>query len=182
MQNLSDSKFNKIYEMYKNLVMKLAVDRIHDYDAAQEICQISFMEYYIQMNNIREEFIKPWLMLVARNASIDYLRKMNVRRDTESLEALEAIGYEIVCDSGTEKVVNKVMRTELIYEILYELKEMNPIWYEIIVSIAILERPQNEVAEELGISLSVLRARLYRARCWIRDNYGHDYDCGEKRE
>jgi len=179
MQDLNDRNFNVIYEMYKNLVMKLAVDRIHDYDAAQEICQISFMEYYVQMNNIKDEFIKPWLMLVARNASIDYLRKMNVRRDTESLEALESIGYEIVCDSGTEKVINKVIRTELIYEILYELKEVNLAWYEIIVSVGILDRPQSEVAEELGISLPVLRARLYRARCWIRKNYGDEYDCGE---
>lgn len=179
MQDSNDSNFNMIYERYKNLVMKLAVDRIHDYDAAQEICQISFMEYYIQMNNIKDEFIKPWLMLVARNASIDYLRKMNVRKDTESLEALEEIGYEIVRDSGTEKVVNKVIRTELIYEILYELKQMNQNWYDIIVSLEILDRSQNEVAEELGIPLPVLRARLYRARCWIRENYGDDYDYSE---
>jgi RNA polymerase sigma-70 factor (ECF subfamily) len=100
---------------------------------------------------------------------------MNVRRTTESLDALEAGGYGIVSDCSMEKVVNRVYQTELIYKILDELKEVNSVWYEIILFVEVLERPQAEVAEELGISLSVLRARLHRAKGWIRNNYEEDY-------
>jgi RNA polymerase sigma factor, sigma-70 family len=175
--DIKNNKFNRIYEDYKKLIMKVAANRLRCYDAAQEICQITFMEYYIKMETIEEEFIKPWLMLVARNTTIDYLRKRNVRLlRQEGIEAAEVIDYEVVYDHSAERIVRKIMSTELVYSILYELKALNPIWYELIVNIGILDRQQVIVAREMNITLSVLRARLYRARCWLRERFGDDYE------
>jgi RNA polymerase sigma factor, sigma-70 family len=173
---MEDNKFNRVFEKYKNLVMKVAVNKLHNYDTAQEICQITFMEYYIKMHSIEDEFIKPWLMLVARNASLDYLRKAYVRREKVDIEEIEVANYEVVYDHSAERIVEKIMSTDLVYEILYELKVMNSMWYELIVNIGILDRKQIVVAEEMNITLSVLRARLHRARCWLRMRFGEDYE------
>ena len=59
-----------------------------------------------------------------------------------------------------------------IFEALYE---KNPRWYEAITITYVLEKPQNEVAENMEVTLEVLQAILYRAKKWIRKNYAEEY-------
>ena len=60
-------------------------------------------------------------------------------------------------------------------EIYLRLFEENKRWYDAIMAVYLLEKPQKEVAREMGISLEVLHSMLYRAKKWIRKNYEKRY-------
>ena len=63
-----------------------------------------------------------------------------------------------------------------IEDIFGELYRMNERWYDAITITYLLEKPQKEVAEELGVSLEILHSMLYRAKRWIRKKYREEYD------
>lgn len=48
-------------------------------------------------------------------------------------------------------------------------------WYYVIMDICILQMSYEEAAKHLNIEVQVLRARLYRARRYIRKKYGEEY-------
>lgn len=62
-----------------------------------------------------------------------------------------------------------------ICQLLEDLKEVNELWYEVIYYIFILKMGYDETAKLLDISPATLRARLYRAKNYIREKYGGEY-------
>lgn len=70
---------------------------------------------------------------------------------------------------------DRTKRKELADEIYLRLFEENKRWYDAIMAVYLLEKPQKEVAREMGISLEVLHSMLYRAKKWIRKNYEKKY-------
>ncbi|HIT88935.1 MAG TPA: sigma-70 family RNA polymerase sigma factor [Candidatus Merdenecus merdavium] len=171
-----EEKFDQVYYQYKNLIMKVALDRLHDYHIAQEICQQTFLEYYVHIDRLEERLIKPWLILVTKNATVDYLRKASNRLEFGRKDVELEVTTQVISDYGVERVVDKIIQKELIFKIMDELRIVNENWYEVIMEVTILSKPQEEVAKKLGISIKVLRARLYRAKGWIKKEYGNEYE------
>lgn len=54
-------------------------------------------------------------------------------------------------------------------------EKVNELWYEVIYYIFILKMGYDETAKLLDISPATLRARLYRAKNYIREKYGGEY-------
>ena len=82
---MNEKKFTEVFNKYNRLVRKMVISRSGNDMLAEEICQQVFLQYFEQMNNISEELIQPWLLLTTRNMVYDYLRKMQVRKDTHSI-------------------------------------------------------------------------------------------------
>lgn len=59
--------------------------------------------------------------------------------------------------------------------ILTELYERRKEWYDVVIDVCILEMSYEEAAKHLGITMEMLRARLFRARKYIRKKYGEEY-------
>ena len=55
------------------------------------------------------------------------------------------------------------------------LKRKNEKWYDVLVAVSICGLEQAEAAEYLKISVEILRARLYRARRFIKRHYEEEY-------
>ena len=60
---MKNRKFTELYIQYRNLIMKIVVDRLGDRALAEEISQQVFAAFYQNMDTVKDEFIKPWLML-----------------------------------------------------------------------------------------------------------------------
>lgn len=121
------------------------------------------------MDKVDESRIKPWLLQVAKNLLIDYWRKASTRKEflVESpTGALEESGADM------EK---QCMDRMFICRLLEDLKEVNELWYEVIYYIFILKMGYDETAKLLDISPATLRARLYRAKNYIKEKYGEEY-------
>lgn len=166
--------FTVTYEKYKNLLMKIIYDRSGSLDVAEEITQQVFVAFYQEMERINEKFYKPWLMLTARNAVVDYQRK---KRTKKEIPAGNSIGiYGIITENNTEKVVERMINIQLSFRILEDLREKNEGWYRVIEAICIQEMEHEEAAEYLRLTPQGLRAKLYRARKYIRQKYSEEYD------
>ncbi len=65
--------------------------------------------------------------------------------------------------------------TELTSTMLEELYQHNPRWYDAVVRAFVLEIPQKEIAEEMGIRLEAFQSMLFRAKKWMKTKYEADY-------
>lgn len=163
--------FTENYKRYGALIMKSVVAQTKDKELAAEICQQTFMHYYRAMDKVDESRIKPWLLHVAKNLLIDHWRKASTRKEfsVESpAEILEETGH-------TVDVEKQCMDRMFICQLLEDLKEENELWFEVIYDIFILNMNYDETAKLLDISPATLRARVYRAKNYIKEKYGKEY-------
>lgn len=161
--------FTENYKRYGAMIMKSVMAQTKDKELAAEICQQTFLHYYRAMDKVDESRIKPWLLQVAKNLLIDHWRKASTRKEfliENPAGALEESGADM------EK---QCMDRMFICQLLEDLKEVNELWYEVIYYIFILKMSYDETAKLLDISPATLRARLYRAKNYIREKYGGEY-------
>lgn len=170
---MNEKKFTEVFNKYNRLVRKMVISRSGNDMLAEEICQQVFLQYFEQMNNISEELIQPWLLLTTRNMVYDYLRKMQVRKDTHSINGIE--DFMVIHEDNTERVITRLSHNMLTERILEELYDKKKEWYYVIMDICILQMSYEEAAKHLNIEVQVLHARLYRARRYIRKKYGEEY-------
>ena len=103
------------------------------------------------MNNISEELIQPWLLLTTRNMVYDYLRKMQVRKDTHSINGIE--DFMVIHEDNTERVITRLSHNMLTERILEELYDKKKEWYYVIMDICILQMSYEEAAKHLNIEV-----------------------------
>lgn len=170
-----DELFQEYFLKYRKLVIRMVMVKSGDYQLAQEICQQVFCALYDHMNDVDSDYVKAWLLRSTRNALVDYLRKSSrrkeVTRDTEDDRESGIAQIETECDHYENKVINM----ELAGRILREVQEVNKVWYEVLVMICVNGMSHREAAAVMHVSEQVVRARLHRARGYVRQKYGDEY-------
>lgn len=171
-----NEKFNSIYSKSCKMVFWTAFKYVKREDAAEEIMQEVFIKLYTRIEEIDDETAEHWLVVVAKNEALNWLKK-----DETELKVLESLEQkeELMTDESAEqsllrKEKNKVLGV-LRREIFEELKRKNETWYEAYTRVYCLEHPQKQVAKDMNVSIAVLHAMLYRARCWIKREYKEQY-------
>ena len=175
---MKNEEFTAVYEKYQDMVMKIIYKNSRDMELAQEISQQVFVSFYKVMDNIEQPNYKRWLIVAARNAFIDYIRKR--KHQTKYLDDLERherakVDYQVVTKDQVEFVVERLANEQLAFRILEEIREKNHEWYEVLHAVCICEMKPQEAAKHLDISADVLRARLSRVRKYIRKKYLDEY-------
>lgn len=170
-------KFEEYFLQYKNLLIRMVMKKTGDYQLAQEICQQAFIALYLNRNTVPDDLVKAWLMRCTQNAIIDHIRKVNSKKYKHSQDTLD------VLEDGSAVATIKLLHVEehmdnraLTGRILKEIKEVNELWYEALTMICIEGLTYAEAAEQLQVSSDVLRARVYRARTYIRERFGKEYE------
>ena len=69
----------------------------------------------------------------------------------------------------------QMYQKELTGRILREVQKANRLWYEVLIMICVDGLSYSEAARRLGITEPVLRARLHRARLFVRERFGDEY-------
>ena len=166
-------KFTRDFLERKDLVMKYIYRRIGKIEEAEELTQEVFMAYYENMDFVDSDMIKPWLLLTARNKCVDYMRKRDGVKETSFTDWAEQ--PEVIQQDNLEMMVDRIIQEDFTYRILGDLKRKNEKWYDVLVAVSICGLEQAEAAEYLKISVEILRARLYRARRFIKRYYEEEY-------
>ena len=169
---IKEQRFTQVYRRRKNLILRYAYSKTQDLEAAEEICQDVFLHYYEKIEQIQEDLVKAWLLLCAKRKCIDYWRK---RQNRQESSVGETAVLEVISENNLERVVDHVIQENFAWKILGELRQKNETWYQVIDAVCICEMEQEEAAASLGISVQVLRARLFRARKFIRQEYLKEY-------
>jgi RNA polymerase sigma-70 factor (ECF subfamily) len=155
------------------------MNKTGDYQIAQEISQQVFISFYKNMERISPELVKAWLIRCAQNAAIDYLRKtkhiQEVHLDEEAMEAMAAEEGNILVEESVKVYEEKRSNQELLGRILREVKTVNHHWFDILMLNCVEGLSYAEASERLKVPEQVLRARMYRARTYIREKFGDEY-------
>ncbi len=166
--------FEKYYLKYSNLVLRIAMDRIGNYEDAQEICQHVFIAFYQSMDDVSEDLVKAWLIRCTKNAIVDYYRRVSREKEFVANAGESEIG-SIAIDGGVEPAEVRLDSLDLMGKVLREVKKVNRQWFEVLFLNCVEGLSYTEMAKRLCVSETVLRARLYRARMYVREKFGDDY-------
>ena len=169
--------FNDIYDKYVNIVWRTAKYYSENETDADEITQLTFVNLLISYEKIRDKnAIESWLRTTAYRLACSQMRrrKLEMLLDDEGLVA--QMGEEV---PGPDELIfmreRRRKETELMSTMLEELYQHNPRWYDAVVRAFVLEIPQKEIAEEMGIRLEAFQSMLFRAKKWMKTKYEADY-------
>lgn len=172
---MKNKRFENCFLEYKNLVIRLVMNKTGDYQTAQEICQQVFISFYSNMDRISDDLVKAWLVRCTQNAIVDYLRKNRSKTEIQLDESSIAQSGNVLVEESVERYEEQRSDRELVGRILREVKAVNKQWFDILVMSCVEGLSYAEMAKRLKIPESVLRARMYRARVFIKQKFGDEY-------
>ncbi len=167
-------RFETCYGAYRDYVKRLAYARLPDQGFSEDISQDVFLAFYLNLDRVPPGLEKAWLYRCARNKTIDYIRREC--RHTELLYDPRTLSeVQTWISSEEDRADAKLLESSLLNEILRDLAQTHPIWFETVDLLHLLGYSYEETAVLLGVTTTVLRARMYRARVYVRDKYGAEY-------
>lgn len=171
---MQSNEIDVIYKQYCNLVLSTAYAWVRNREAAQDICQEVFVKLYMRADKIDIDKVKGWLLVVTEHEAVSYIRtKGKVTTLSMSDQDVEEEIDEIAANDSPEK---NFERCELKSRIFRELYQRSEAWYEIIVRLFVYKEEPRHVAKSLDMSYAHMRTTLNRARVWIRETYGSEYE------
>lgn len=171
---MKNKRFEECFLKYKSLIIKIVLDKTGDYQAAQEICQKVFISFYTSMDRVSAELEKAWLIRCTQNAVIDYVRKVQTKKEVLTDTGVTEAGNALM-ERSIDLYQKKLNDRELAGRILREVRAVNEQWYEVLMLCCVDGMSYAEAAKELNIPEAVLRARMYRARLYIKEKFGDEY-------
>lgn len=175
-KTIKEELYDEIYRKYHNDVYKISLYYVKDADAAEDITQNVFFQFYMRFQHINRDCIKAYLIRAARNAAYNWIRDHKKELKGEYLDNIPE--EHIVLHSAEDKYIMKE-RKKSVYDftakIMEELRQENESWYEVINMIYCLEKTHEATALELDMSKDVLYSKIYRAKRWLRKKFENEY-------
>ena len=168
--------FEKIYHAYIDDVYRISLYYTQDEYIAEDVTQRTFLQFYIHQSNVNQDSIKAYLMRTARNFSYNWIRDVNREIGRNYDDNIPEEDKQLI--SAEDEVLKEERqkdRERFAHAIMEELREENEAWYVALDLIYFMDKPFDEVAEELNITREVLYSRFYRAKRWIRKKFEARY-------
>lgn len=150
-QDEDQTRFTRLYQRNQRQLHRLAARFLGPGPRAEDIVHDTFIKLiqnYAQLRSRSDGQLERWMMAVARNASLDVLRKEG--RETE----LEAQAWEpaVPADQGE-------------FEALVALIRSMPEDYRRVLELRFLaEWSLADIARELGLTEGAVKSRIFRGR------------------
>jgi RNA polymerase sigma-70 factor (ECF subfamily) len=164
--------FNILVNKYEIVIFRFIYNIIRDTEASQDITQETFITAYNKLYTYKHEYkFINWMFQIAKNKSIDYMRKY--RRVYEvNIEDVQYIQYTGI---SPEQSAEYSETKYLVEEFVKGLNETD----RQILSLKYLkeETTFTDIAEILSMSESAVKARFYR----LKDRFKTFKWSGEKR-
>ncbi len=158
-QNMS--KFQYIYEKYKNMMYLVAYNILRNTHDAEDIVEISLIKIIGILSKIKEEDLdkpkcKNLIITITKNSAIDFQRKMINKAE---------MPYDIIEDYCFDKDVQEIyIDTENYRELISCISELNEHYKEIIRLRVLYDLNSKEIGKLLNISENTVNMRYMRAK------------------
>lgn len=155
--------FTKILDFYWSEVYYFILKQTQNETIAEDITIQTFSKAFEKISTYKSEFaFNTWLITIAKNLHIDFIRKTKQDRFMDIGEEEENPYLNIPDDSPS-------IEDELIYEqnltTLKEcIKQLKPHYQEVIQLRYFQEKSYNEIAEEIQEPLTNVKVKLLRAK------------------
>lgn len=179
---MNEIVFNDIYDKYGKTVWKTAMYYSGNQMNADEITQLTFVKLLLGYDEIQnKDAIESWLLTTARRLAYSQWRKRKTEAPMDDTELSVYMNGE---EAGSEEVIfmqeHRKKEIKFADNMLEELYRHNSKWYDAVIHAYVLEIPQKEIANEMGIRLEAFQSMLFRAKKWIKEKYEEKYKEMEK--
>ena len=159
-----EAAFGILVDKYQKSVHALAWRKVGDFHDAEEITQDTFLQVYKKLPTLKDPYkFAGWLYVIANRLCIDRIRKKNLAiqslEDTP-VEDIEKSSYTHHVSEQSEIAISE-HRREIVKKLLAKLPESE----RTVMTLHYLgEMTVKEISKFLGVSVSAIHNRLYRAR------------------
>ncbi len=158
--------YETLLNKYRSLVFTIMMKMVRNPQEAEDLTQEAFIKAFHSLPSFKEEFaFSTWLMKIATNNCIDFLRKRKLKtrsihepvkyKDEELERSLPAQ------DPTPEKTLLQEERRRIIEEAIQELPDR---YRHVILLRHKEEKSYEEIADILGLPLGTVKAQIFRAR------------------
>lgn len=153
--------------MYYKSIIRFAEYYLNDEHEGEDIAQETFLKVYEKWKDIEtEEQVRSYLYITAKNLCIDRLRHQNVKEDFMELSIKE---NKINGIDEEESFLSEVTYQETLRQLYKAIDELPPQTKRIIL-LGLKGKSNNEVAEELNISVNTVKGLKKSAYKTLRNN------------
>lgn len=155
--------FSEIVNRYKKAVFSLCYRMIHNQEEAEDLAQEVFIKAYNYLNKYNPEYkFSTWILKIATNTTIDFIRKKKVETlplDEEISTKQEGASAETIFfhHQNKKSIEDAIKALPIEYRALIVLFHQNGLSY-------------NEISDHLNIPLSKVKNRLHRARNILKES------------
>lgn len=158
--------FAELVRRYEKPIFALAYRMVGSREDAKDLTQESFLKAYRALAGFKENArFSPWLYAIANNLCIDFLRRKS--RRALSLDEPYPDGGERQLPGGVEPG-NELERQEARLQVHLALDKLPPKFKNILILRHMQDLSYEEIAQILGIPLSLVKTHLFRAREALR--------------
>ena len=161
----SNDAFGELVDRYREPVVRLAYRLTHDPDEAKDIAQDAFLRAYRRIESFRPDRpFSRWLFVIARNASLDALRRR--RRVAGPVAVSESEGV-----AGPEELL---LRNEDALRLRGALADLPDNYRRSLELYYFAGLRYREIADDLGIPIGTVKTYIARAKRRLRDRFQGD--------
>lgn len=157
------SSFEYLYDQYKNALFGVVYKVVNDTDIAEDVLQEVFVKIWKNIDSYDKSKgrLYTWMLNIARNRSIDYLRSKehNKNRQTNSME--DSV-YAVDAENSTSLAVDHIGIEKFV-------NGLKPEYQEIIHLAYFKGFTQDEIAKKLDIPLGTVKTRSRTAIRKLRE-------------
>lgn len=155
--------FKVLLDTYWNDVYGYLLKRTQNENDAEDITIQSFSRAFDKIATYDERYkFKTWLITIAKNIHVDFIRKKKTSISGETSEDEEVKVYSIIDESPTPE--DRIITEQNLAKLLKDIKKLKPHYQEVINLRYFQEYSYEEIAKELGESINNVKVKLLRAK------------------
>lgn len=158
--------FQLLFEAFYRSLCFFATKIIHDPNAAEDIVQDVFINFWKHDLKTFPNFktVKTFLYNSVQNRSLNYLRDMEIqRRNYQQLDLHE---------DEDEHYMYQQIRSEVVAEIFAAIEELPEKCREIFKMSYIENQEEKEIAAQLNVSVNTVKTQKLRAKNYLKTRLG----------
>jgi RNA polymerase sigma factor (sigma-70 family) len=163
--------FSQLIERYQHMVRRIALGMVAHEEIARELAQEALLQAYLSLDHLRDiSRFKSWLYGITLNVCRNYLRSQKI--DVCSLETLVG-GMFIDPSLLSVGIIDPLViaeEHELSQAILQSVYALSPAEREATLLFYYAQFRLSEIAVILGISITAVKGRLYKARKQLKED------------
>jgi len=158
----------ELYDRYGGMVYRLVLRIVRDTGIAEDLVQETFLRVWNRAGGFDAErgAAGPWLLAIARNRALDYLRAQS-RRGPNTLELNETEHPAHFVDFSAE-----ALNFDLARQVRRALEQLTREQREAIELAYFEGMSQSEIAERMGQPLGTVKTWMRRAMLRMRETMG----------
>ena len=158
-----DVTFKKIFVTYYARIVYFAFQIMGDREGAEDIAQDTFVNFWNQKENVsqHEIAIKNYLYLTAKNLCLNQIRHNNIVKEYQAKNQ-----FPVFDDTD---IVNAIVSSEISSRIYQAIETLPVNVVKLLVWLYVHGLKNQEIADNLQISINSVRAHKQRAIQLLRD-------------